>query len=257
MQDVPNGLIEGRVLAKKNWTDKLFSLEISAPITPYVAGQFTKLGLINDNGEWARRAYSMVNHPQHAYGYQHLEFLIVADDSGLLSPKLNALSVGDAVYVGKQASGFMTLDEIPDTARELWMLATGTAVGPFLSMIEDDSIGERFDKVNLIHAVRTASELVYPDQIAACSERLGDAFSYLSVVSRESQDDSLRGRIPELLISGVIQQTLGEKLDPARSFVYLCGNPQMVKDTSQTLVDLGLSKHLRKKPGQFASENYW
>ncbi|MCW8344553.1 ferredoxin--NADP reductase [Vibrio sp. ZSDZ65] len=257
MQGIPNGLIEGRVLAKKEWAENLFSLEVSAAILPYEAGQFTKLALLDEQGNWLRRAYSMVNHPSHAYGYQHLEFLIVADDLGQLSPRLQALNVGDTLFVGKQASGFMTLDEIPKDARELWMLATGTAVGPFLSILEDDSIATRFESVTLVHAVRTANELVYPEMTSALHERLGSTFNYLSIVSRQDHEPSLRGRIPALLQSHDIQNKVGINLDSLRSFVYLCGNPQMVKDTSATLVELGLSKHLRRKPGQFASENYW
>ncbi|MCL9774959.1 ferredoxin--NADP reductase [Vibrio methylphosphonaticus] len=257
MQGLPNGLIEGRVLTKKVWTDNLFSLEVSAAIEPYAAGQFTKLALLDEHGGWIRRAYSMVNHPSHGYGHQHLEFLIVADKSGQLSPKLQMLDAGDTLFVGKQASGFMTLDEIPNEARELWMLATGTAVGPFLSILEDDSIASRFDSVTLVHAVRAANELVYPDITSALGEVLGSRFNYLSIVSRQDHEFSLRGRIPALLKNHEIQNKLGIHLDPQRSFVYLCGNPQMVKDTSATLVELGLSKHLRRKPGQFASENYW
>ncbi len=62
---VPNGLVEGRVLAKKQWTEKLFSLEVAASIETYVAGQFTgKLGLLNSDGEWVRRAYSNGESPE-------------------------------------------------------------------------------------------------------------------------------------------------------------------------------------------------
>lgn len=254
---VPNGLVEGRVLAKKQWTEKLFSLEVAASIESYVAGQFTKLGLLNSDGEWVRRAYSMVNHPKHAYGQDHLEFLIIADDNGQLSPKLNDLEVGDKLFVGKQPSGFMTLEEIPDYAKALWMLSTGTAVGPFLSILEDDSIAERFDSIVLVHAVRTKSELVYSESIECAKNALGDKFHFVSVVSREAHPTSLQGRIPELLLKGEVQEQVGVSLSAPDSFVYICGNPAMVKDTSETLLELGLTKHLRRKPGNFASENYW
>ncbi|MFC5077705.1 Ferredoxin--NADP reductase [Vibrio thalassae] len=254
---VPNGLVEGCVLAKKQWTEKLFSLEVAASIDEYVAGQFTKLGLLNSEGEWVRRAYSMVNHPKHLYGQNYLEFLIIADDNGQLSPKLNDLEVGDKLFVGKQPSGFMTLEEIPDYAKELWMLSTGTAIGPFLSILDDPSIAERFDNIVLVHAVRTESELVYSESIESAKTALGDKFHFVSIVSREVHATGLQGRIPELLLNGEIQNMTGVTLSVPDSFVYICGNPAMVKDTSAALGELGLTKHLRRKPGNFASENYW
>lgn len=257
MTDIPNGLVEGRVLAKKQWTHNLFSLEVSAPIEQYVAGQFTKLGLRNEEGEWVRRAYSMVNHPNHEYGYQHLEFLIIADSDGQLSPKLNQLDSGDPVYVGKQPSGFMIIEEVPDHARDLWMLSTGTAIGPFLSMLDDETLTSRFDNVVLVHAVRTVDELVYADTIKDALSRLGSKFKFVSIVSREHHEQSLSGRIPELLLSGELQKKVGMDLQAPDSFVFMCGNPAMVKDTSSALTELGLHKHLRKKPGHFSSENYW
>jgi ferredoxin--NADP+ reductase len=257
MTDVPNGLVEGRVLAKKQWTQNLFSLEVTAPIEEYVAGQFTKLGLLNANGEWVRRAYSMVNHPNHDYGHQHLEFLIIADSDGQLSPKLNQLVSGDAIYVGKQPSGFMTLEEVPEHARDLWMLSTGTAVGPFLSMLDDDSLVDRFDKIVLVHAVRRAEELVYAKTVQDAQARMGKQFEFVSVVSRENHQTSLSGRIPQLLLEGRLQKHVEMELNAPHSFVFMCGNPAMVKDTSSALTELGLTKHLRRKPGHFSSENYW
>ena len=94
MTDIPHGLVTGKVLHKTEWTDQLFSLQVSAPVSPYQAGQFTKLGLLNSEGEFVRRAYSMVNAPEHEQGYQHLEFLIIKDQSGQLSPQLHKLKVG-------------------------------------------------------------------------------------------------------------------------------------------------------------------
>ncbi|MEZ9232294.1 ferredoxin--NADP reductase [Vibrio amylolyticus] len=254
---IGNSLVEGRVVGRKQWSNKLFSLEIEAPVETYVAGQFTKLGLTTDSGECIRRAYSMVNHPNHAHGSHRMEFLIIADDNGQLSPRLNALEIGDSLYVGKQPSGFMTLEEIPEYADELWMLSTGTAIGPFLSMLEDESMESRFKKIVLVHAVRTKQELVYSDSIAERKRALGDKFHYVSVVSRENDDLSLSGRVPELLEQKEIQLKVGSELTVPSSFVYICGNPAMVKDTSAALINLGLSKHLRRKPGHFSSENYW
>ena len=37
--------VTGKVTKVQNWTDALFSLTVHAPVLPFTAGQFTKLGL--------------------------------------------------------------------------------------------------------------------------------------------------------------------------------------------------------------------
>ncbi|MEZ9575876.1 ferredoxin--NADP reductase [Vibrio sp. 10N.222.55.A3] len=266
MTDIPHGLVTGKVLHKIEWTDQLFSLQVSAPVSSYQAGQFTKLGLRNSEGEFVRRAYSMVNAPEHAKGHQHLEFLIVKDQNGQLSPQLHQLKVGDDVFVGKDPSGFMTLDEIPEIADDLWMLSTGTAVGPFISILESMQIQQNelasdkassFKNLVLVHAVRTEQDLTYRDRITQLVNHFQGRLKYVPIISRESVTGTLRGRIPNLLLGGDLEQAASVAFNQTRSFFYLCGNPQMVRDTSEALTSLGFEKHLRRKPGQFSSENYW
>ena len=267
MTDIPHGLVTGKVLHKTQWTAQLFSLQVSAPVSPYQAGQFTKLGLLNSEGEFVRRAYSMVNAPEHEQGHQHLEFLIIKDQNGQLSPQLHELKVGDDIFVGKDPSGFMTLDEIPEIADDLWMLSTGTAVGPFISMLESMQIqqqnGSESEKVTsfknlvLVHAVRTKQDLTYRDRISQLVHHFQGKLQYVPIISRESVTGTLRGRIPSLLLGGDLEQAASVAFNQTHSFFYLCGNPQMVRDTSEALTSLGFEKHLRRKPGQFSSENYW
>ncbi|GLQ74227.1 ferredoxin--NADP reductase [Vibrio penaeicida] len=257
MQDVPHGLTRGEVTQRIDWTENVFTIQVNAKIEPYTAGQFTKLGLKVDDDDWVRRAYSMVNSPNQSQGPDFLEFLIISDSDGQLSPKLHELQVGDSVYVGKQPSGFMVIDEIPEYAKELWFLSTGTAVGPFLAMLEEHESFEKFDKVVLVHAVRTSQELIYQEKITSYQERYQSKFQYVPVVSREDNPNALKGRIPELLLNGELLEITGLNLDSNKSFFYLCGNPAMVKDTQETLKKLGFDKHLRRKPGHFSFENYW
>ncbi|MCL4107496.1 UNVERIFIED_CONTAM: hypothetical protein GTU68_011491 [Idotea baltica] len=257
MTDIPHGLVTGKVVHKTEWTEQLFSLQVSAPVSPYQAGQFTKLGLRNSEGEFVRRAYSMVNAPEHEHGHQSLEFLIVKDQNGQLSPQLHRLKVGDDIFVGKDPSGFMTLEEIPEIADDLWMLSTGTAVGPFISMLENFNKTTSFNNLVLVHAVRTEQDLTYQDRINQLVEHFQGKLKYVPIISRESVTGTLRGRIPSLLLGGDLERASSITINQRHSFFYLCGNPQMVRDTSEALISLGLQKHLRKKPGQFSSENYW
>ncbi len=122
--------VTGKVTKVQNWTDALFSLTVHAPVLPFTAGQFTKLGLEID-GERVQRAYSYVNSPDNP----DLEFYLVTVPDGKLSPRLAALKPGDEVQVVSEAAGFFVLDEVPH-CETLWMLATGTAIGPYLSILQ-------------------------------------------------------------------------------------------------------------------------
>lgn len=257
MVEVPHGFVKGTVTDRIDWTDNEFSLMINAPIDPYLAGQFTKLGLPNASGEWVRRAYSLVNSPHHEAGHQQMEFLFITADEGELSPRLQQLVKGDAVYVAKQPSGFMTLAEIPDKMTDLWLLSTGSAIGPFLSILDELETASRFEEIVLVHAVRTEAELVYQSKIAEMLKRYEGKLRYIAIVSREQCNGSLQGRIPDLLLSGSLAETAQTQLKKDSSFFYICGNPEMVKDTSAALNKLGYFKNLRRKAGNFSSENYW
>jgi len=252
-----SGFSKGEIIDYRQWTENEFSITVKASIGPYVAGQFTKLALKDEDGNWLRRAYSFVNSPNHSLGKDHMEFLIIDVPSGGLSPKLAQLHLGDEIYVGDKPSGFMTLNEIPDTVTNLWLLSTGTAIGPFLSLLAEDECQQRFKYIVLVHAVRTRQELVYPELIANLQQVYAGKLSFLPIVSREKHQDIISGRIPNLLKDGSLMQSV--KLTPNKqsSFFYLCGNPAMVHDTRDVLLELGFDKHLRRSPGQFSFENYW
>ncbi|RKF17513.1 ferredoxin--NADP reductase [Alginatibacterium sediminis] len=252
MPDSLKGFVVGTVTKRVDWTNNLFSLHIDAEIDPFQAGQFIKLALKGQDGQWVRRAYSLVNAPSQAGA----EVLVIEIPDGGLSPFLGDLNVGDEVFVTQQAAGFMTIAEIPKPSKSLWMLSTGTAIGPFISMLEQERDLDRFEDIVLVHAVRSAPELVYQQQIEVIKQRYGSRFRLCTIVSREIHDGSLRGRIPALLQSGELETKLGLERQ-TDSFFYLCGNPEMVRDTKLCLEGLGYTKHLRRKPGQYASENYW
>ena len=252
-----NGFAKGEVTNYKRWTANEFSITVKAEIGPYVAGQFTKLALLDENGDWIRRAYSFVNSPNHNLGKNFMEFLIIDVPSKGLSPKLAQLKIGDEVYVGDKPSGFMTLDEIPENTTNLWLLSTGTAIGPFLSLLAEQETRTRFENVVLVHAVRTQQELVYQDLIANLQQSYKGKLRYLAIVSREKHQHIMSGRIPELLKDRSLMQAVELTLDKRNSFFYLCGNPAMVHDTRDVLLELGFDKHLRRSAGQFSFENYW
>lgn len=244
--------VSGKVTKVEFWTDALFSLHVRAPVHPFTAGQFAKLGLDVD-GERVQRAYSYVNAPSNP----DLEFYLVTVPEGKLSPRLAALKPGDDVQIVSEAAGFFVLEEVPD-CDTLWMLATGTAIGPYLSILEEGKDLERFNNLVLVHAARYAADLSYLPQMQALEEKYKGKLRIQSVVSRETVPGMLTGRVPFLIETGALEEAVGLAMHADNSHVMLCGNPQMVRDTQQLLKDTRqMSKHLRRRPGHMTAEHYW
>ncbi|AGN86527.1 MULTISPECIES: ferredoxin--NADP(+) reductase [Enterobacteriaceae] len=244
--------VTGKVTKVQFWTDALFSLTVHAPVHPFTAGQFAKLGLEID-GERVQRAYSYVNAPSNP----DLEFYLVTVPEGKLSPRLAALQPGDEVLLVSEAAGFFVLEEVPD-CDTLWMLATGTAIGPYLSMLQEGKDLERFKNLVLVHAVRYAADLSYLPLMLELQKRYEGKLRIQTVVSRETLSGSLTGRVPALIESGALEEAVGLPMTAETSHVMLCGNPQMVRDTTQLLKDTRqMAKHLRRRPGHITAEHYW
>ncbi len=243
--------LEGTVVENRHWTDQLYSLRVKAPEVRFAAGQFGRLALDID-GERVARPYSFVNPPQ----ADDLEFYSIVVPEGPLSARLESLAPGDRVWVSARGVGFFVLDEVPESDY-LWLLATGTGLGPYLSILGTPAPWARHRKVALVHAVRTRRELTYADTIGAHRDRHPDQFVYVPFVSREDGSPALHGRIPAAIEDGSLAQHAGMDFDPAHAQVMLCGNPQMVQDTSALLKTMGLARNRRSTPGQITTESYW
>lgn len=242
---------EGGVVEIRAFSGRHFALRVDAAIEPFQAGQFTKLGLKID-GEIVGRPYSLVNDP----GDHTLEFYFNVVAGGPLSGRLAALTSGERVLVAPRASGFLILSEVP-RAPQLWMMATGTGIGPFISILKGNEVWERFERVILVHAVRHAAELAYRDVIAQAQAQRSGSLAYIPFVSREPCDFALSGRIPQAIADGRLEARADTPISAAGSQFMLCGNPEMVRDASDALIARGLKKHRRRDPGQITVENYW
>lgn len=243
--------IEGKVVDKTQWTDELFSVRFEAPMEPFAAGQFTRIGL-DIEGDRVGRPYSLVNPPHE----QPHEIYFNTVPEGPLSPRLAVLEPGDSLWVGPKAGGLLTLDEVPAGVRDLWLLATGTALGPFLSILKSDAPWDRFEHIVLVHAVRHAADLNYGGYIDELRRRHDDRFHFVPFVSRERTNFALHGRIPPALSEGALETHVDLKLSPDASHVMLCGNSGMIQDTMAVLEQRGLRRHTRREPGHVSTEKY-
>ncbi|WP_299801785.1 ferredoxin--NADP reductase [uncultured Shewanella sp.] len=247
--------IEGRVIERRDWNDKLFSLKIRVDIGDFTAGQFIKLSQVVGEKRIGR-AYSLVNPP----GSDYIEVLAVAVEEGQLSPNLQLLDVGDVIDVATKASGFMTLDELPKEehkGKHLWFLATGTAVGPFISMMDTNEPWLTYEKLVLVYGVRKVEDLAYLEQLKQYEASYPQQFKLVLSVTREEFSGALSTRIPDAITSGELEAKVGLTLSPETSQVMICGNPEMITQSQEVLKARGLVKNLRRAPGQVTVERYW
>ncbi|MBK1692490.1 ferredoxin--NADP reductase [Ectothiorhodospira mobilis] len=242
--------LTGEVVELKRWTPRLYSLRVEAPVEPFRAGQFNRLSAVLD-GERVARPYSYVNAPEE----RPLDFYFITVPEGPLTNHLMTLGPGDAVDLAPRSNGFFTLEEVPD-ADVLWLFATGTALGPYLSILKTEAPWRRFKRIVLVHAVRRQEELTYGDTILGFRER-GEQFQFVPFVSREEAPGALPGRIPAAIENGLLERHVDLPLTPDAAQVMLCGNPQMVADTSAVLKARGMTRNRRREPGHITTENYW
>jgi ferredoxin--NADP+ reductase len=239
----------------RHWTDQLFSLKTTRdPGFRFESGQFVMLGLEVD-GRPLLRAYSIAS----AHYDPELEFYSIKVANGPLTSRLRDVAVGDEVLVGKKPTGTLVLDGLRP-GRNLYMLGTGTGLAPFLSLVRDPEVFERFDMVVVTHTVREVADLNYREYLSHelpndpdLGELVAPKLIYYPSVTREPFVN--QGRITDLIQSGKLFEDIGlPDLDPARDRLMLCGGPSVLADLKTLLLDRGYEEGSVAKPGDFVLE---
>ncbi len=239
------------MIAKRTWAPGLATLTIDAAIEPFEPGQFVNLAR-DSEGDVLRRAYSLASPPG-----VPLSFLVTRVDDGAFTPFLLACEPGDRLLVERKPQGFFTLRYVPPAA-ELWLVATGTGLGPFLSILGAGEPFTRFERVVLVHGVREKAHFAHREELDALERAHTGNFSLVRAVSRgEPGDGALRGRVTTLLRSGELEGAAGLALTPERSHLMLCGNPAMTDEMIELLAPRGIVRHRVRKPGHITVEKYW
>jgi ferredoxin--NADP+ reductase len=201
------------------------------------------------------RAYSIAS-PSWA---DYLEFYSIKVPGGPLTAKLKQIKVGDEVLVGRKPTGTLVLDGLKPGKR-LYMLGTGTGLAPWLSLVRDPDVYERFEEVIVTHTVREVADLSYREFLEhdlPNDEDLGELVApklrYYPSVTRE--DFKTRGRITDLITSGKLFADLGvPPLDAAADRLMMCGGPGVLADLKTILLDRGFEEGSIAKPGDFVLE---
>lgn len=246
---------EETVLSVHHWTDRLFSFTTTRKTAlRFSNGHFTMIGL-RVNNKPLLRAYSIVS-PNYE---EQLEFLSIKVQDGPLTSRLQHIQSGDKVIVGHKPTGTLLIDYLLPGKR-LYMLATGTGLAPFMSIIRDPETYERFEQVILIHGVREVKELAYQEYITQdlpkhefLGEMVTKQLKYYPTVTREAYEH--QGRITDLIENGKLFADLGvPALDPVVDRVMLCGSPAMLKDLKLMLEARQFKEGNTSTPGDFVIE---
>ncbi len=187
-----------RVLSVHHWNDTLFSFTTTRdPGLRFENGQFLMIGL-EVNGKPLLRAYSIAS----ANHEEHLEFFSIKVPNGPLTSRLQNLQEGSEIFVSRKPTGTLVLRDLRPGKR-LFLLSTGTGLAPFMSLVKDPEMYERFEKIVLIHGVRTVSELAYAEYLtktlpedALLGEFARGQLVYYPTVTREPFRN--RGRLTDL-----------------------------------------------------------
>jgi ferredoxin--NADP+ reductase len=224
------------------------------PVPPHKPGQYTSLGLGNweprmpgcqeevlkeeDRTKLVRRAYSMScsiidsNDQLQAEQKPWIEFYIVlvreTDNPNRapgLTPRLFMLREGDRLNMLESCKGAYTLDGIKPTDTIIF-LATGTGEAPHNYMLWELLRNQHQGKILSACCVRYQRDLAYLDIHRKLEARYPN-YKYLSLTTRENVG-TRKVYIQDLILSGQLEEELGQKLNPESTHVYLCGNPKMI-----------------------------
>lgn len=245
---------EVEVLSVHHWNDTLFSFTTTRdPGFRFMNGQFIMIGLEVD-GKPLMRAYSIAS----ANYEEHMEFFSIKVQDGALTSRLQNIQPGDKLLTSIKPTGTLLVEDLLP-GKNLYLLSTGTGLAPFMSVIKDPEVYERFDKVILTHGVREVSELAYEETIRELpnneyfGEMIDGKLLYYPTVTRE--DYHTQGRLTDALVEGKIQEKLGlPPLSVEDDRFMICGSPSMLKDFCAILDERGFKETRRGVYAEYVIE---
>lgn len=249
-----------RVVARRDIHDSLMLLRVGrerGEVPAFEPGQFSNLGLLEEGHDprLMRRAFSIAS-PCSARDY--FEFYVQRVDQGVFTTRLWKLEPGDSLWLDPLVYGHFTLADVPPNANVIFV-ATGSGLGPFLSMLREYQGKRRWKTAAVIHSARHAADLGYHEELTALAARDPD-FRYVPTLTREplhSGWKGLRARVQKLFEPELFSETFGRELTPVDAKIFICGNPEMIVQLSAQLGEQGFRPHRRKAPGHIHTERYW
>lgn len=231
------------VTSVHHWNESLFSFTTTRDKgLRFENGHFVMVGMQVD-GRPLMRAYSIVS----ANYDEELEFFSIKVPDGPLTSRLQNIRVGDELLVSSKPTGTLIAEHLLP-GRNLYLVGTGTGLAPFMSIIRDPEVYERFERIVLVHGVRRVVDLAYRDYITQelpenefFGEQVKSQLIYYPTVTRDEFVN--QGRVTDLLENGKLAQDIGQPVpDPQHDRFMLCGSPTMLKDMCLILEEAGFKE---------------
>jgi ferredoxin--NADP+ reductase len=242
----------------------------AGPVPEFKPGQYTVLGLLGSEprvdeadaddppvepGRLVKRAYSIASSNLER---QYVEFFLTLVSSGALTPRLFALRHGSRLFLSSRAVGTFTLDRV-EPGKSVAMIATGTGLAPYMSMLRTTLVHDTVRRFAVLHGARYSWDLGYRAELESL-QRIRPNLRYIPSITRPDRDPHFvghTGRLQQLLADGVIERESGIELDPVWTDVFLCGNPDMIREVQAILALRGFRPGRGRQPGTVHVEEYW
>ena len=257
------------VLEVVHYTDRLFYFKITRdPTLIFREGEFVMIGLDNWSEKLQKnkpimRAYSMVS-PTYA---DYLEFYSIKVPNGPLTSKLQHIKPGDEILVNQRAVGTLVNANLVTPGRNLYLLATGTGIAPFMSIIRGVETYDHYDNVIIVWGTRTADELAFEEIIEELKVvGLRNAqLAYHSPLTIQGklktyftctrEDYKNTGRVTTAMYENKVQDKLDlSDLSSKHDRVMVCGSMEMNLELKEYLDKLGFIEGNNKHPGSYVLE---
>jgi len=208
-----------------------------------------------EEGKMIKRVYSIASSSK---SKEFIEFYISLVRSGALTPRLFNLKVGDKIELGQRMVGMFTLEQVPEN-NNVVLVATGTGVAPYISMLRSNIMSNNKRKIAVIHGAANSWDLGYRSELMLL-ENLSDRFKYIpTIIDAKKEVAPWSGDtrfVQDMWAAGVIDEAFGEKPLPENTHIFLCGNPKMVESMYKHLEADGFKEHKRKSPGEIHIESW-
>jgi ferredoxin--NADP+ reductase len=244
------------VTSVKHWTDRLFSFRVTRPKSlRFRSGEFVMIGLLGETGKPLLRAYSIASPAWD----DELEFYSIKVPDGPLTSRLQHINVGDEIILRPKPVGTLVHDALLPGKR-LWMLATGTGLAPFASLMREPETYEKYDQVIMMHTCREVGELEYGRQLVESlrddpliGEMVEGKLLYYPTTTRENS--AYMGRITDNLTSGKVFADLNlPPMQAATDRAMVCGSLAFNVDVKAVLEDFGLREGANSEPLEYVVE---
>ena len=247
-------IVKEKVLEVKHYTDRLFHFKTTRDSgTRFRDGEFLMIGL-EVEGKPLLRAYSVAS-PNYE---EYMEWFSIKVPNGPLTSKLQNIKPGDEIITNSKAVGTLVLDNLKQ-GRNLYMLATGTGVAPFMSLVRGVDTYEHYDNVILLWSTRLVKELAYKDFLEGLNDHeiwgeiTQGKFKFYPSVTRE--DFINTGRITNAMYDGSVYEKLGvEPFDKEKDSAMICGSMPMNLEFKEYFEKMGCKEGNSQTRGDYVLE---